>query len=375
MYIANTARMEKEFNALTLVNQINSILNEHIVLRVSQSEIAFKEHIREVAAELRNLSKETHDFLSDDNALILAMVLSVLDDEQISDFFPDDILSAIAKQGVVFHKGEIEENPYFKNISFNNEVSGNFTLSHCAYKKYELFMYDTTYIYNRGVFVPRLAVFDHDFSFPAIFEGDTPWMTITPNEIYTMARLIENAFGNVLMLGCGLGYFAYMASLKSEVTSVTIIEKSQDVISLFSKYILPQFPHKENIKIIHADAFSYLDDLEDGQFDYCFADIWTGYGDTDVYLNIKDACRKFNEMKIDYWIEDAMLSYISGIVFLLLFDEFIKNRKHKKIDFSFLDLKQKHLHEYVAEKLKNVRISEPEQLQELLSIDELAKIF
>lgn len=55
---------------------------------------------------------------------------------------------------------------------------------------------------------------------------------------------------------------------------MTIIEKETEIIDLFNSYILPQFAHKDKITVIQADAFEYMSTLDDGQFDYCFADIW-----------------------------------------------------------------------------------------------------
>ena len=76
-------------------------------------------------------------------------------------------------------------------------------------------------------------------------------MSVTPNEVYTVQPAIDNAKGKVLTLGCGMGYFAYMASLKEEVESITIIELEQDVIDLFENSILPQFENKDKIYITH----------------------------------------------------------------------------------------------------------------------------
>ena len=42
-------------------------------------------------------------------------------------------------------------------------------------------------------------------------------MSLKPNEIETMEQPIENANGNILVYGLGLGYFAFMASQKNSV--------------------------------------------------------------------------------------------------------------------------------------------------------------
>jgi predicted methyltransferase len=75
-------------------------------------------------------------------------------------------------------------------------------------------------------------------------------MTLLPNETVTTKPAIDKAHGKVLTYGLGLGYFAFMASAKHEVDSVTIVERSADVIELFKTWLLPYFPNKDKIRIV-----------------------------------------------------------------------------------------------------------------------------
>ena len=83
-------------------------------------------------------------------------------------------------------------------------------------------------------------------------------MAVKPSEIETMRAPIEEATGRVVTFGLGLGYFAYMVSEKPDVTSLDIVERSEEAIALFERHILPQFPNKEKIRIIRSDAFGFL---------------------------------------------------------------------------------------------------------------------
>ena len=90
-----------------------------------------------------------------------------------------------------------------------------------------------------------------------------------------------------------------MTAIKENVESVTIIEKSPEVISLFKKYILPQFSAVKNkITIIEADAIEFMENLEDGKYDYCFADIWESNINIAPYLKLKPLEKKFKNMCI-----------------------------------------------------------------------------
>ena len=81
-------------------------------------------------------------------------------------------------------------------------------------------------------------------------------MSNTPAEISDHICFIYRAKkngGSILINGLGLGV-ALVAILESErVESVTVIEKSEDVIAL----VTPSFIHDERVGIIHADAFDW----------------------------------------------------------------------------------------------------------------------
>ena len=144
------------------------------------------------------------------------------------------------------------------------------------------------------------------FVFDAVLQNDREWMSITPNEINTMRSVIEEASGNVLTYGLGLGYFAYMCSIKPEVASVTVVEKDPSVIALFQKEILPQFKQKDKIRVIKADAFEYAAAVKE-EYDLTFADLWHDVQDgIPCYTELK----KIERGKTRYWIEKTMQYYM-----------------------------------------------------------------
>lgn len=239
------------------------------------------------------------------------------DNEYIFNF----LMSEHYKDIRMFHASEFKENPYFKNIRIPSASKGRFKFGFGHFEPYELMSYDVQRrLKDSMINISRIGCFDKRFSFPAILEKGRVWMSITPNEVCTMEEPIREAKGKVLTLGCGMGYFAYMASLKEDVESVTIIEKEQDVIDLFQEYILPQFETKDKVKIVKADAFEYLKSLEDGEFDYCFADIWDGVEDVEPYLTVKRLAKRFEKTKFEYWIEEAILISLTAIVSLEIMD-------------------------------------------------------
>ena len=93
-------------------------------------------------------------------------------------------------------------------------------------------------------------------------------MSLIPHEINTMKHHIIDAFGNVLVLGLGLGYYVFHIARKKDVDKITIIEKDKRVIKIFKENLLPYFENKDKITIIEDDAIKYLSTPKD--YDYCF---------------------------------------------------------------------------------------------------------
>ena len=101
-----------------------------------------------------------------------------------------------------------------------------------------------------------------------------------------------------------------MVSEKSDVESITVVEKSEDVIRLFKEHILPQFPHKDKVRIVNADAFEYAREvcpLE--SFDLAFVDTWRDASDgAPMYKKMKELEHLSPKTEFLYWIESFLIS-------------------------------------------------------------------
>ncbi|MBQ2947766.1 MAG: hypothetical protein IJD94_02170, partial [Clostridia bacterium] len=115
-------------------------------------------------------------------------------------------------------------------------------------------------------------------------------------------------------MGLGLGYFAFMASEKPEVESVTVIERDETVIRLFEKHLLPQFPYREKIRIVCADAFDYARTRLGGSADFVFVDLWHDVSDgAEMYLRMKLLERHAPQAEFAYWIETSIRAFLRSI--------------------------------------------------------------
>ena len=217
------------------------------------------------------------------------------------------------------------ENSYYQNILIPEAAFGDWKLKRQKYKPYEAFIYNDLIVRPDFKEIPCIGFFNEEFRFPAVMENDHEWMAIKPNEIETMQPIIDIIEGKVVTFGLGLGYFTYMASLKERVQSITVIERDNEVIQLFERYLFPQFQHKEKVGIISADAFEYSEkQMPDNNFDYAFVDLWHDASDGfDMYLKMKKMESFNRQTNFLYWIEDSLLSSFRWQIF----DWVIKNAR------------------------------------------------
>lgn len=112
------------------------------------------------------------------------------------------------------------------------------------------------------------------------YGGETV-MTNTPAEVKDHIRFISKARGRLLIAGLGLGMVLQEVLKNQEVTKVTVVEISQEVIELVGKsYSDPR------LEILNADIYTYLPSSE---YDYGWYDIWN-------YIS-KDNCGQMERIK------------------------------------------------------------------------------
>ena len=226
---------------------------------------------------------------------------------------PDDriLLNDYFRQSVVkLDAKTYAEDPYYKNIRIPNARFGRWELKYEHYKAYEAFVCDEMILKPDFREIQRIGFFDSNFSYPAVMEDGHEWMAIKPNETATITFAVNAAHGRVATFGLGMGYYPYLVHLKPDVESITIIERSADVIELFKTHILPQFDHPEKVRIVQADAFEYAaKQMPAERFDYAFADTWRDVSDgLPMYLRMKKLERLNPTTEFSYWVEESLLS-------------------------------------------------------------------
>lgn len=259
-----------------------------------------------------------------------------------------------------------KSNPYLKELNGLTFKEKGWTLKNVKRSAFTLCPYQEEYAYGSNYALKMgIATFDKDYIYPSISLYDQEWMSLNQHEIRTMETSIALARGRVLTLGLGLGYFAFMASNKEEVKEVHIVEMDLELIQLFNKYLLPLFPHKEKIHIHKADAYHFINDINDSDYDYIFSDLWQDVSDGVVsYLKLKRLFINFKKTTCSYWIEGSIISYLRILVIGIMKNEYY----HQENEYDELQV-------FIRNKLTNYSISSSADIDALLCNQGLEKLF
>lgn len=161
-----------------------------------------------------------------------------------------------------------------------------------------------------GMRIPIIGVSKKKVNMPALLfksrDGATTIIScLTPYMINTMEQAIAKANGHVLCLGLNLGYFAYMASIKKNVKSVTIVEKNKYKLEWFRRYIMPQMETRWKIKTILTEPVQFSSEVDKRYYDYCFVncykDPYNNYALADYLIINELQKRKKYPIQFTYW--------------------------------------------------------------------------
>ena len=227
----------------------------------------------------------------------------------------------------VLDNEEYEKDPYYQLLQNVEIKENNWRIVWKNVEKYQLFIYDDCYMMmeDNRLSLP-IGCFKKDYRYPSIELNGNEWMSLNPNEINTNKLIAQMMKGKVLTLGLGLGYFAYLASENPNVKEVHAVEMDKELILMFEKNILPKFPHKEKVHIHKAEAFSFVSNLQDGEYDYIYSDLWHDVSDgLAMYIKLRQAFKSFTKTSRFYWIESTLLTYYR--IFLTSYIYNVVNKK------------------------------------------------
>ena len=257
--------------------------------------------ISEIEQELDGAKIESHVFNINESEKLLKKYikdkLNFSDEDYNNCFYPLEKLNAYAFQN----------EPYLRNVDLKEVKLNDISIKKIVYEENE-FCFTNVYSQDENLLRKySIGVFDGIVNTYGMYENDKLIATVNPMEINIRANALRNVDKNVLVVGLGLGYFPYMASLKKDVNKITIIEENEDVIRIFKENILPFFENKEKIAIVHDDVTNYkkyisghnfvvVDNLENNEIDQNLYKVLITYEDD------------FPNTKFFYSFEDCFLN-------------------------------------------------------------------
>lgn len=142
-----------------------------------------------------------------------------------------------------------------------------------------------------------------------LFIGPELMMTDTDLELRTNQEFIDNAKGDVLIGGLGIGLLIKNLESKlesGEVISLTIVEYNIDILTLV-RPIFSEMISKYNIKLVNGDIFTWIDSIDSNVvcFDTIYFDIWSSIS--------PDLLEEGHELMAEYseLLSDAEEGYIN----------------------------------------------------------------
>jgi hypothetical protein len=142
------------------------------------------------------------------------------------------------------------------------------------------------------------------------------WMSLTPHEIESQELGFRHAFGNMVIMGLGMGWIAANSAMNSRVTQVTVVERDLDVIRLFrdsgASESLPGAA-QQKIVIVNADALEWRPDSTTC-VNFLYADIWLHLAESEAMGQVRRMQDNIHAEKIYFWGQElAIYSAIKRI--------------------------------------------------------------
>lgn len=289
-------------------------------------------------------------------------------DKEDNYYFNSRIKPAIKK----IDASDYEDNYYRQNINPKPFKNNEYQLTYLTFGPFHAFPYDDIEIKDNFIEVSKIGYFDKPYKYLAVMKNDVVWMSTDPNEINTMRDSINEAKGDVLAFGLGLGYFPIQALQNPDVKSVTVVEYDQKIIDIFNKHIRPFLKTNKELKIIKDDAFHYLKNNDiDKLYNYLFIDIWHNPKDgLPLYLRFLKQLKN-KKIKVSYWLEKSILAMYRRCL-LTIVEENLEG--YKKEDYLKAETDYDRIINDLYFKTENVVIDSYDKLLNLLQDNSLKKL-
>lgn len=123
-------------------------------------------------------------------------------------------------------------------------------------------------------------------TYTRLFVDGQLYMTDAEFECWTNMDFVHKAFGNVLIAGLGLGLVLQPLINSSVVESITILERSSDVIALIG----PRYEYPK-LTLVHADVHEWTPPKK--TYHFIYFDIWANVPNSDTLAEIRTLKQRY----------------------------------------------------------------------------------
>lgn len=142
----------------------------------------------------------------------------------------------------------------------------------------------------------------------ALVRHGRSWMSITPMEVESQEIGIRLSRGHVVIFGLGMGWAAAVSALRPEVTSVTVVERDEDVLALHHHLrVFAQLPEAARVKIRveRGDAFDWTTTQP---VDLLMPDIWLPLVSDDRVSEVRRMQANVRAAAIYFWGQEMEIA-------------------------------------------------------------------
>lgn len=126
------------------------------------------------------------------------------------------------------------------------------------------------------------VAFDKPTIIPCLYEKQyngkysrEPWMSITPSEIFSLRYGTRYAKKHTVIAGLGLGYQLVEVSKRKQVTKITLVEQSQELVDWLLPEIRLKMQGNAELEVIIGNAYKIIPKMK---AEVALIDIYPGYG-------------------------------------------------------------------------------------------------
>jgi hypothetical protein len=147
-----------------------------------------------------------------------------------------------------------------------------------------------------------------NYNFKMMKNGDEPVMDTSDFEVLTNKYFLDNATGDIMVFGLGMGFIIFPLLDDPSITSIKIVEYDQEVIDYVGN-IIKYRDINNKVTIVLGDVKTYYQNNTNEFYDFIYIDYWgelneNAYDEMLEYPSLYSNFKKDDNSIIFSWCQD-----------------------------------------------------------------------